>query len=81
MNMFRGVFIPSLEATFNVIRETIKAYLPEKSPCLELIRRGENEGGGMKMKDNTEMATMSEEGYEATGNIYQCIIIKITYSN
>lgn len=75
MEFFRRFPIPSLEATLNVTWETIKAYMPDNSPCMELIRgRGPQEPGEHtrfnepnKTGESTEMATMAEEGYEATG--------------
>lgn len=73
MNAFRGFTIPTLEATLNVVWETIKAYMPDNSPCMELLKqKNESAGRGNWFKpgepgENTEMSTMAEEGYEATG--------------
>lgn len=75
MEFFRRFPIPSLEATFNVAWATIKAYMPENSPCMELLRSktGPDEPGEhtrfneKPTGESTEMATMAEQGYEATG--------------
>ena len=93
MNAFRSFQIPSLEATLNVFWETVKAYMPDNSPCMELLKRKNkqvdneqddkqnwfNENDGKYRGENTEMATLAEEGYEATGSIlnYMNIIIII----
>lgn len=45
MTHFKGFYIPSMSATFNVAWETIKAKWPENSPCMELIR-GPGQGAG-----------------------------------
>lgn len=80
MDSFKRFPIPSLEATLNVAWETIKAYMPENSPCMELLKKrsGAQEPGehtrfneaNKAMGESTEMATMAEEGYEVTGMAY-----------
>ncbi|KAL0277296.1 UNVERIFIED_CONTAM: hypothetical protein PYX00_004636 [Menopon gallinae] len=78
MDSFRRFPMPSFEAMLNVAWETIKAYMPENSPCGEIIglRSGQQEPGertrfnekSKAMGESTEMATMAEQGgYEATG--------------
>lgn len=78
MAYFRGVFIPSFNATINVAWETIKAKWPENSPCMELIRgpgpgaRGPDAAGYDQQGDYREGADgaeMAELNVEA-GNSY-----------
>lgn len=59
--------IPSPQVAINVAWETVKAYWPENSPCMELIRQKR----GAEGENDNEMATMAEEGYQQqTGEIY-----------
>lgn len=85
MDSFRRFPIPSFQAMLNVAWETIKAYMPENSPCGELIglRSGQQEPGertsfkegSRAMGESTEMATMAEQGgYEATGECRTSVV-------
>lgn len=84
MNTFRSFPIPSLEATLNVVWETIKAYMPDNSPCMELKKRKNgaaenNEKSWFRQEgnagENTEMATMAEGGQEATGEFFELRVL------
>lgn len=81
MANFRGFYIPSIGATFNVAWETMKAKWPENSPCMELIRgngTGQQQAPGQsgqfksfeEGRDNTEMMTMNgDQVYRDQNNV------------
>lgn len=74
MANFRGFNIPSLQATLGVAWETIKAKMPENSPCMELIRGTGGAQGGYGQQqpgDNTEMRQMNngEDGYNRQNSV------------
>lgn len=68
MDFFKRLPIPSPQAAANVAWETMKAYWPENSPCMELIKRrsGTDADYGTQPGDN-EMATMAQQGYQEAG--------------
>ena len=76
MAQFRGFTIPTMQAAVNVAWETIKAKMPENSPCMEFLRTSSFSGPqagssdpNRQRFDGAEMTTMNEEnGYEDPNN-------------
>jgi vesicular inhibitory amino acid transporter len=74
MAYFRGFYVPSIGAVFNVAWETLKATWPENSPCMELVR-GPNskEAHGQRGEyresvDGAEMTTLNNGAGSSFGD-------------
>lgn len=79
MTYFGRFYIPPISAAVNVAWETVKALIPEDSPCVELIQKatgrhhppGDAENGGVKRetREPTEHDNFAQfNGPKATDN-------------
>ena len=71
MATFGRFTVPPLRATLNVAWETLKATLPDSSPCFEMVRKATGGGGGgsrpREPGEHVRFAQFRGEGHQKLG--------------
>lgn len=71
MTTFGRFTVPPLRATLNVAWETLKATLPDSSPCFEMVRKATGGGGGgsrpREPGEHVRFAQFRGEGHQKLG--------------